>query len=88
MNVVDVITPFASVEESVIAVPVLRRRFPQRERPYWAWGHPGTSALFVSLAGAVVILLAIASPRTTLPGFGLVLLGIPVFFARRKGRTT
>ncbi|HSB62564.1 MAG TPA: amino acid permease [Thermoanaerobaculia bacterium] len=71
----------------VVAVPVLRRRLPERERPYRAWGHPGTSALFVCLAGTVVILLAIASPRTTLPGFGLVLLGIPVFFVRGKGRT-
>jgi APA family basic amino acid/polyamine antiporter len=70
----------------VAAVPVLRRRLPKRARPYRAWGHPGTSALFVCLAGAVVILLAIASPWTTLPGIGLVLLGIPVFFARRKGR--
>ncbi|HMA28568.1 MAG TPA: amino acid permease [Thermoanaerobaculia bacterium] len=70
----------------VLAVPVLRRRLPARERPYRAWGHPGTSALFLCLAGSVVILLAIASPRTTLPGFALVLLGIPVFFARRKER--
>ena len=70
----------------VLAVPVLRRRLPSRERPYRAWGHPGTSALFLCLAASVVILLAIASPRTTLPGFALVLLGIPLFFVRRRGR--
>src|SRR5450756_1754046 len=67
----------------VVAVPALRRRLPARDRPYRAWGHPFTSGLFVLLAGAVVVLLAVASPRTTLPGFGLVLLGIPVFLARR-----
>jgi APA family basic amino acid/polyamine antiporter len=67
----------------VLAVTALRRKFPGRERPYRTWGHPVTSALFVLLASAVVVLLAIASPRTTLPGFGIVLLGIPVFFARR-----
>jgi len=71
----------------VVAVPALRRRLPARERPYRAWGHPFTSGLFVLLAGTVVVLLAVASPRTTLPGFGLVLLGIPVFLARRgRGR--
>jgi len=71
----------------VLAVPTLRRRLPARERPYRAWGHPLTSGLFVLLAGTVVVLLAVASPRTTLPGFGLVLLGIPVFLARRgRGR--
>ncbi len=67
----------------VLAVPALRRRLPARERPYRAWGHPFTSGLFVLLASTVVVLLAIASPRTTLPGFGLVLAGIPVFLMRR-----
>ena len=45
------------------------------------WALAGTLTL---LAAAVVVLLAIASSRTTLPGFGLVLVGIPVFFARRR----
>jgi len=67
----------------VLAVPALRRKLPGRERPYRAWGHPVTSGLFVLVSSAVVVLLAFASPRTTLPGFGIVLLGIPVFFARR-----
>ena len=67
----------------VLAVAALRRKLPGRERPYRTWGHPVTSGLFVFFAAAVVLLLAVASPRTTLPGFGIVLLGIPVFFARR-----
>ncbi len=71
----------------VLAVAALRRKLPGRERPYRTWGHPVTSGVFVLLAAAIVVLLAIASPRTTLPGFGIVLLGIPVFFAQRgKGR--
>ncbi|HEX5854136.1 MAG TPA: amino acid permease [Thermoanaerobaculia bacterium] len=67
----------------VLAVSALRRKLPGRERPYRTWGHPMTSGLFVLFASAVVVLLAFASPRTTLPGFGIVFLGIPVFFARR-----
>ncbi|MEO8586844.1 MAG: amino acid permease, partial [Acidobacteriota bacterium] len=71
----------------VLAVPALRRRLPDGERPYRAWGHPLTSTMFLVLSGTIVVLLAIASPRTTLPGFGLVLLGIPVFLTRRgRGR--
>ena len=58
---------FAVLVLLVLAVPVLRRRLPERERPYRAWGHPFTSGLFVLLAGTVVVLLAVASPRTTLP---------------------
>lgn len=71
----------------VLAVPALRRKLPEGERPYRAWGHPLTSAVFLMLSGTIVVLLAAASPRTTLPGFALVLLGIPVFLARRgRGR--
>ena len=68
----------------VLAVPALRRKLPEGARPYRTWGHPLTSAAFLLLSGAIVVLLAVASPRTTLPGFGLVLVGIPVFFARRR----
>lgn len=71
----------------VLAVGALRRKLPEGERPYRTWGHPLTSAVFLLLSGSIVVLLAVASPRTTLPGFGLVLLGIPVFLARRgRGR--
>ena len=68
----------------VLAVPVLRRKLPEADRPYRAWGHPATSAAFLLLAGALVVLLAFASPRTVLPGFVIVLVGIPVFLARRR----
>ena len=68
----------------VAAVPVLRRRRPDAPRPYRAWGHPVTTGLFLAAAGVVVAVLAVASPRTTWPGYGLVLLGVPVYFLRRK----
>ena len=74
---------FAVLVFLVLAVPALRSRLPARDRPYRAWGHPFTSVLFVLLASTVVVLLAVASPRTTLPGFGLVLAGIPVYLMRR-----
>jgi APA family basic amino acid/polyamine antiporter len=67
----------------VAAVPVLRRRSPGAARPDRAWGHPVTTGLFLAAAGGVVAVLAVASPRTTWPGYGLVLLGIPVYFLRR-----
>ena len=47
-------------------------------------GLVDATALVVGSMIGSGVLLAIASPRTTLPGFGLVLLGIPVFFARRR----
>lgn len=45
---------------SFISVFVLRRREPERERPYRAWGYPVTTA--VALSGSILILVgAIAS---------------------------
>jgi basic amino acid/polyamine antiporter, APA family len=71
----------------VLAVPVLRRKLPEGDRPYRAWGHPVTSVVFLLFAGAIVVLLAFASPKTTLPGFAIVLVGIPVFLVRRRRAT-
>jgi APA family basic amino acid/polyamine antiporter len=68
----------------VAAVPVLRRRRPDAVRPYRAWGHPVTTGLFLATAGCVVGVLAVASPKTTWPGYGLVVLGVPVYLFRRR----
>ena len=68
----------------VAAVPVLRHRRPDATRPYRAWGHPVTTGLFLAAAGCVVAVLAVETPRTTWPGYGLVLLGVPVYLARRR----
>jgi APA family basic amino acid/polyamine antiporter len=68
----------------VAAVPVLRRARPEAVRPYRTWGHPVTTGLFLLTASAVVAVLAVAAPRTTWPGYGLVLLGVPVYFLRRR----
>ncbi len=68
----------------VAAVPVLRRRRPDATRPYRAWGHPVTTGLFLASAGFVVAVLAVLTPRTTWPGYGLVLLGVPVYLLRRR----
>ncbi len=67
----------------VAAVPVLRRRRPDAPRPFRTWGHPVTTALFLAAAAVVVAVLAVVSPKTTFPGWALVLLGVPVFFLRR-----
>lgn len=68
---------------SFISVFVLRRREPERQRPYRAWGYPWTTAL--SLLGSVLFLIgAIWSDREN-SVYALVLLGCsyPVFQATR-----
>jgi APA family basic amino acid/polyamine antiporter len=68
------------------AVPVLRHRKPKAPRGYRTWGYPVTTALFVFLAFVLVVLLAVAQPRTTWPGYLLVLAGVPVYLVRTRGR--
>jgi APA family basic amino acid/polyamine antiporter len=71
---------------SFISLFVLRRREPDRERPYRAWGYPITTAL--ALLGSILFLLgAIASDtRNSLYALLLVLVSYPVFRALRRSK--
>lgn len=64
---------------SFVSVFVLRRREPEKERPYRAWGYPWTTAL--ALLGSVLFLAgAIASDtQNSLYALGLLALSYPLF---------
>ena len=73
----------------VVAVIVLRRKRPDLPRPFRTPGYP-ILPLFYATVGAVLIAVLLAGhPRTTWPGYLLVLTGVPVYFAwRRRARKT
>jgi APA family basic amino acid/polyamine antiporter len=64
---------------SFTSVFVLRRREPQKPRPYRAWGYPWTTAL--ALVGSVVFLIgAVASDTTnSLIALGVLAFSYPVY---------
>ena len=62
----------------------LRWTRPTAERPYRAFGYPVIPALYVAGAGLILLMLFAYRPATTWPGLAIVLLGVPVFFLRRK----
>lgn len=64
---------------SFISVFVLRRREPEKERPYRAWGYPWTTAL--ALIGSVLFLVgAIASDtRNSIYALALLAVSYPLF---------
>jgi len=64
---------------SFISVFVLRRREPDKERPYRAWGYPWTTA--VALTGSILFLVgAIASDtRNSVYALALLAVSYPVF---------
>ncbi len=71
---------------SFISVFVLRRREPDRERPYRAWGYPWTTALV--LLGSVLFLVGAVANDTRNSLYALLLLGVsyPVFRLLSSGR--
>ena len=71
---------------TVAGLFILRRKRPDAERPYRAWGYPVLPALYILAAGAIALDLLIMKPRYTWPGAIIVLLGIPVFFLWRSGQ--
>jgi len=69
---------------TVVGIFILRKKQPNAERPYKAFGYPVVPALYIFLASAISIDLLIFKPQYTWPGLGIVLLGIPVFFVWKK----
>jgi APA family basic amino acid/polyamine antiporter len=64
---------------SFISAFVLRRREPNKERPYRAWGYPWTTA--VALTGSVLFLVGAIASDTRVSIYALLLLAVsyPVF---------
>jgi amino acid transporter len=76
------IWPFYAL--AVAAVFVLRRRRPDLERPYRAWGYPAVPALF--LVGSLFLLgnYLVTTPGAFALDVGLILLGVPVYWWWRR----
>lgn len=70
-----------------IGVLLLRRREPDRPRPYRMPGYPITLFLFVAVAAAFVVNTFIATPGPAIVGSLLIATGVPVYYWwKRKGR--
>lgn len=75
---------------AVVAVFVLRRKHPEWERPYKAWGYPVVPIVFLLVAGFLLANTIWTQPVQSLTGLGLIALGLPVYayYDRRRGRRT
>ncbi|EDM81710.1 amino acid transporter [Plesiocystis pacifica SIR-1] len=80
------IWPFYAL--AVAAVIVLRRREPERERPYRTWGYPVVPLLFLIAALYLLGNYAVRETQKFALDIGIVLSGVPVYWIwnRRKGR--
>ena len=69
---------------TIIGIFVLRKKRPDVERPYKAFGYPIVPALYVVGASVILCVLFIYQTATTWPGLIIVLTGVPVYFRWRK----
>jgi APA family basic amino acid/polyamine antiporter len=68
----------------VIAVIVLRRTHPDWVRPYRVPGYPFTVIVFVLVSSCFVVNTLVGAPRSSLMGLGLLLIGVPFYFRRKR----
>ncbi len=66
---------------AVFGLIVLRRREPGLARPYRVWGYPVLPVAFAAAAFAIVVNTLVTTPREAGIGLGLVLAGVPIYFA-------
>jgi APA family basic amino acid/polyamine antiporter len=58
----------------------LRRKRPDLERPYRAFGYPFLPVIYVMMAAIVLGCNLIGDPANSWPGFILILIGLPAYF--------
>lgn len=71
---------------TIAGIFILRKKKPDAERPYKAFGYPFLPALYIVMGIAFCVLLIWFKPQFTWPGFIIVLIGIPIYyFLKNRG---
>ncbi|MDO8462245.1 MAG: amino acid permease [Deltaproteobacteria bacterium] len=65
----------------------LRKKRPDAERPYRAFGYPIVPFLYIVVAILIMMTLLVYKTQTTWPGLVIVLAGIPVYFIWKRSGT-
>ena len=65
---------------TIAGIFILRKKRPDAERPYKAFGYPVLPAIYILMGLAFCILLINYKPQYTWPGLIIVLIGIPVYY--------
>lgn len=65
---------------TIIGIFILRKKMPNAERPYKAFGYPVLPVIYILLGITFCTLLIIYKPKFTWPGLMLVLIGIPLYY--------
>jgi basic amino acid/polyamine antiporter, APA family len=69
---------------TIAGIFILRKKMPEMERPYKAFGFPVIPSVYIVLATFIMGILLVYKQDYTWPGLLIVLLGIPVYFLWHK----
>ncbi len=72
---------------TIYGVFILRKKEPDAERPYKAFGYPVVPALYIIITTAICITLLVYQTTYTAIGLGIVALGIPVYYLTMDKKT-
>lgn len=65
---------------TIIGIFILRKKRPEAERPYKAFGYPVLPIIYILMGLTFCTLLIIYKPQFTWPGLIITLAGIPIYF--------
>ncbi|MBV7531798.1 APC family permease [Chitinophaga sp. sic0106] len=65
---------------TILGIFILRSKRPDIERPYKAFGYPVLPIVYIVVALALALLLLMFETRYTLPGLGIILMGVPLYY--------
>ena len=65
---------------TIYGIFILRKKRPDAERPYKAFGYPVLPAIYILMGISFCILLIIYKPEFTWPGLIIAALGIPIYY--------
>jgi APA family basic amino acid/polyamine antiporter len=73
---------------TIAGIFILRKKRPDAERPYKAFGYPVLPALYIFMGTAFCTLLIMYQGKYPYYGLGIVLLGIPLYFVALSRQKT
>ena len=65
---------------TIAGIFILRKKQPDAERPYKAFGYPVLPVLYIIMGLLFCVLLIVYKPQFTWPGLLITLMGIPLYF--------
>jgi APA family basic amino acid/polyamine antiporter len=73
---------------TIIGIFILRKKRPELERPYKAFGYPVLPAIYILMGTCFCVLLIIYKPNFTWPGLIITLLGVPLYYWALRNQKT